>query len=383
MPTISYIQETVDDRYWEAHAPHPPYTPPPPEFPCVHCSRIFATPDERSWHASEAHPLARPTLYIADRAAPSAILVRTPIPATAVSVGSCTSVNVVVDGVPAEDVRPDELGGVVDGRRTAHIVVELENHRAADAADVRAVYTLEIAVPDAEELAQVDRAFVSNLAIDRPSTRDIETFASDVAGLTSARRYAGALADYVHGVLVKEGSDVGGATLPFEAFQAKFARTLAELADHTGRPVAASVVALARHNLNDIGQPAPLGGDPRLDGCLVFLHDAATSGRGRLADMSRSGSAIPLCPIDRDTHLVLGAYESLIVARAANGRFAELDERAEDGSLSGYDRTKLRVLVSFRAIHDGRYSTAVPHLRILAHDPVFGAWAERELEAIA
>ncbi len=383
MPTTSWIQETVDDRYYEAHAPHPPYVPPPREFPCVHCSRVFQSPDERSWHSSEAHPLARPTLYIAERAAPSTLLVRTPISATAVSVGSCTSVKVVVDGVPAEDVGPEQLGGLVDGRRAAHIVVELENRRAADSADVRATYTLKFAVPDPDELAQVDRAFVSTLAVDRPSTREVEAFASEVSGFASARRYAGALADYVHGVLIKEGSDFGGATLPFETFQAKFARALAELADHTDRPVATSVVALARLNLNDVGQSAPFAGDPRLDGCLVFLHDAATHGRGRLADLSRHGSAIALCPIDRDTHLVLGAYESLVVGRAQKGRFTELHERVEDGGLSGYDRTKLRVLVAFRAIHDGLYSTAAPHLRILAHDPVFGAWAERELEAIA
>jgi len=383
MPTVSYIQETVEDRYWEAHAPHPPYVPPPPEFPCVHCSRVFRSPDERSWHASEAHPLARPTLYLGDRAAPSTVLVRTPMPATNVSVGSCTSMRVVVDGAPVEDVRLEKLGTLVADRLAAHVVVELENHRAVDRADVRATYTLEIAIPEAEELAQVDRAFVSTLAIDRPSTRDVETFASEVAGLGSARRYAGALADYVHGVLIKEGPDSGGATLPFEAFQAKFARALAELGDHVERPVAASVVALARLNLNDVGQSAPFAGDPRLDGCLVFLHDAATNGRGRLADMSRDGSAIALCPIDRDTHLVLAAYESLVVDRAAQGRFKELEERAEDGGLSGYDRTKLRVLVAFRAIHDGLYATAVPHLRILAHDPVFGGWAERELEAIA
>src|SRR2546430_653580 len=85
-----------------------------------------------------------------------------------------------------------------------------EGHRAADEADVRATYVLEIDIPDAEDLAQVDRAFVRHLAIDRPSTREVESFASDVEPFVSARSYAGALADYVHGVLVKEGSEFGG-----------------------------------------------------------------------------------------------------------------------------------------------------------------------------
>ena len=132
----------------------------------------------RSWHASEAHPLARPTLYVADHGAPAELIVRAPVSASLFSAESCTAVHVVLDGQNLNDIDPTGLGELIAGRESGHLRIELENHRAADAADVRAMYTVRIAIPDEGELAEVDQAFVRNLAIDRPSTRNVETFAS-------------------------------------------------------------------------------------------------------------------------------------------------------------------------------------------------------------
>ena len=268
MPTTTWIQETVEDRYWESMGEQRPVIPRPPRYTCVVCGEAFDSADARSWHVSEAHPLARPTLYIDEYAAPADLVVRAPVTADLFSAESCTSVHVILDGEGMSEIDSTDLGDLIAGRRSGHLQIELENHRAADSADVRARYTIRIAIPDDSELAEVDQAFVRNLAIDRPSTRDVEAFASEIESFRSARDYAGALADYVHGVLVKEASQHGGATLPFAAFQAKFSRALVELSDHVSRPVAASVVAVARLNLNDLAAPMPRTGDPSLDGCL-------------------------------------------------------------------------------------------------------------------
>jgi hypothetical protein len=92
---------------------------------------------------------------------------------------------------------------------------------------------------------------------------------------------------------------------------------------------------------------------------------------------------VPLCPIDRDTHLVLTAYELLIANGGGGPRVEELDGRADDGTLSPQDRTKLRVLMSIAAIRSGRRRATARHLETLTHDAVFGAWAERELGQFA
>lgn len=384
MPTTTWIQETVEDRYWESQGDYGVVTPPPVTYPCVVCGQEFDSADARSWHASEAHPIARPTLYVADHAAPAELLVRVPVSASLFSAGSCTSVHVLVDAERINDVGPVELGQLIAGRRSGHLQIELENRRAADSADVRARYTIRIAIPDNEELAQVDQAFVRRLAIDQLSTRDVEMFASEIEPFRSARDYAGALADYVHGVLLKEASEHGGTTLPFGAFHTKFSRALSELAEHVSRPVAASVVAVARLNLNDLATPLPHTGDPSLDGCLRTLSEVATvSSQSPVSDRRLGVADVPLCPIDRDTHLVLATHDALAAEGTTDSRLAEVGSRADDPRLSPQDRVKLRTLVAVSALRLGRADLAQPHLEILAHDGVFGHWAELSLEGVA
>jgi hypothetical protein len=306
--------------------------------------------------------------------------VRAPVSASLFSAESCTSVHVVLDGKRIE-VEATALGELIAGRRSGHLQIELENHRAADSADVRARYTLRIAIPVEDDLSGVDQAFVRNLAIDQPSTRDVETFASEIEPFRSARDYAGGLADYVHGVLVKEASEFGGATLPFEAFQTKFSRALAELSDHVDRPVAGSVVALSRLNLNDFVAPLPQTGDPGLDGCLRGLSDVVSLGSlSPVIDDRKGVSEVALCPIDRDTHLIRSAYQALFQDEAADSRVVAFGGRVDDARLSPQDRAKLRTLVAVAALGRGQFDLAQRHLEILVHDSVFGHWAERALE---
>jgi hypothetical protein len=249
---------------------------------------------------------------------------------------------------------------------------------------VRATYALRVAIPSEDELAEVDRAFVRHLAIDRPSTREVEAFAAQVAPLASARSYAGGLADYVHGVLVKEGSDFGGATLPFEAFEAKFTRALVELADHASRPVAASVVAATRLNLNELVSPVPESGDVRFDDCVRTLRGLVASSSNALDRIERAGlAAVALCPIDRDTNTIVAANELLKTVGLDAVRTEELEDRADDASLSPQDRFKLRALIANAFVQAGKPDGARRHLEALSHDGVFGGWATRALEAVA
>lgn len=384
MPTLTWIQETAEDRFYEAQAGGSGGPAPPFVYPCVICGREFDSQDKRSWHATEAHPMNRPTLYLGDRAAPSELVIRTVLEPAELRVESCTAARVAVDGSAFDDVDQGALGSLVAGLRSNHVAIQLENHRAVDEADVRATYAVRVAIPSEDELAEVDRAFVRHLAIDRPSTREVEAFASQVEPLASVRSYAGGLADYVHGVLVKEGSDFGGATLPFEAFEAKFTRALVELADHASRPVAASVVAATRLNLNELVSPVPESGDVRFDGCVRTLRRLVASGSTAVDRGERAGIAtVALCPIDRDTYTIVGAHELLERVGLDAVRTEELEDRADDASLSPQDRSKLRALVANAFVQAGKPESARRHLEVLSHDGVFGEWATGELEAVA
>src|SRR5689334_336760 len=113
MPTTTWIQETVEDRYWESQAGGLPAGPPPRTYPCAVCGEEFVSSDARSWHASEAHPLGRPTLYIADYAAPADLVVRTPVGARLFSAESCTAVHVALDGDPITEIQAADLGALI------------------------------------------------------------------------------------------------------------------------------------------------------------------------------------------------------------------------------------------------------------------------------
>ena len=374
MPTVIWIQEAAEDRFYEGQG----FVLSPPRplvFPCAICGDEFDESDLRSWHVSEAHPLARPMLFVRGVLAPTTVIVRKPLCDRDVTVDNCTSVRAVRDGVIVEGVSPEGIGDLVVSTGAGRWSLELENRRAQDAADVVARYEIEVAIPMPAELEAVDRAFVSRLAVDQPTTRDIESFANDVARLASAREYAGCLADYVQGVLAKEGSGAGGSTLPFDAFQAKFNRALAGLSEHIARPVAAAVVAAARLNLNDLESPVVTSGDPLLDGCSSALQEIATQSLQH-ADWASPEHALgaPLCPIDRDTHYVLAAFARLF-GNESGSRHPQMEERVESGMLSSFDRAKLRALLAASLLRAGALAAARRHLEVLTHDAVFGPWA--------
>ena len=81
----------------------------------------FRSVDKRSWHVNEEHPLARPTLYLRDRAAPTMTNLRAPIRRDEVSMGSCTSITATLDGAVVEELEPGKLGGLLAEQRAGHI----------------------------------------------------------------------------------------------------------------------------------------------------------------------------------------------------------------------------------------------------------------------
>ena len=48
MPTTTWIQETVEDRYWESKGDHGPVIPRRPMFTCVVCDQEFDSADARA-----------------------------------------------------------------------------------------------------------------------------------------------------------------------------------------------------------------------------------------------------------------------------------------------------------------------------------------------
>jgi hypothetical protein len=381
MPTLNWILETAEERFYERGGDEIERSP--SRLPCPMCDIEFADPVALSWHVSDAHPLERPLLLVDGNPAPSSAVYSRPLDPTAILCANTTSIRVTCNGQALADPRPSDLAARLASERQAVFQIELENSRAEDDAKIKASYAISTSVPDPQELEAVDRLFADHLVVENPTLSEIRTFADAAARYSSADRYSDGLAAYVLGVLVKEGDAGGGATLPFDAFQAKMQRALAELAPHRDRPIAQAVCATVQLNVNDVREPIPLAGDPALVGTLTWLQRLAN---GDLATPDPSlldgNSLIPVCPIDRDTHLVLRAYEDLRVRGVApnSTTVREYAARAEDSTLSAFDRTKLHAMLAAHLLVAGDDSGADPHLNALIHDPVFGGWAQSNLD---
>jgi hypothetical protein len=380
MPTLSWILETAEERFYERGGEEA--TSSSVDVACPICGRPFNTVEEVSWHVNEAHPLERPILMMDGAAAPSRLVCSTPFGQDAIAFTNTTTIRASCNGRVLDPSGPEEVAMRLSSEPRAIFQIELENARAEDAANVAASYTVSTAIPDEADLTAVERLFLQHLVVEQPSPADVRTFADAAAPYSSADRYTDGLAQYVYAILAKEGGH--GTSLPFDAFQVKIQQALSELSPHEARPIPQAVCAAARLNINDVRRSHPPSGNRSLDGLLTLLHGiAAGEMRVELPPDTAGEALAPICPIDRDTHLVLRAFDDLY-RRQLNPDDAVLAEyaaRAADATLSAFDRTKLHVMLAFRQLTDGAPETAERHLDELVHDAIFGRWATLRLDA--
>jgi hypothetical protein len=343
------------------------------------CGLKFQGGDALSWHVSTAHPIERPLLILAGAPAPADIRIRSRLePADAV-VANCTSARLSRNGQPEVELAPESLISLISSDTDAEHRIRLFNMRAEDEAKIEARYALRVTIPDSAELTEADELFVRHVAVDKPTMGDIERFAHETRELRSARYYVDALVSYAVGVLIKEGTNESGTSLPFAEFQGKLAYAIAELGLFWDRPVAVAVTACARLNLNDF-IAAPGSRISVLDECHAFFARLKEESLIRFSTATDlAPGSLPLCPVDRDTHLVLQSFAALSRDADPAVRTA-VEDRAVDGTLSSFDRTKLTALAAAHRIVGGDERGAVPLLRLLAHDPSFGAWSQDYLD---
>ena len=223
----------------------------------------------------------RCSLLVAQLSPPAPFYSVQPDPAM-IAFANTTTIRATCNGRAINAAAPEDLAARLGSERRAVFQIELENNRAQDQAKVAASYTILTAVPEEADLAAVDRLFAQHLAVDAPTVSDVRVFADAAGRYSSADRYTNGLAEYVLAILAKEGQRSCGATLPFEAFQMKMQRALAELVPHQARPFPQAVCATARLNINDVRRGYPTIGNPTLDGILRLLTGSGTTSRSAI-----------------------------------------------------------------------------------------------------
>jgi hypothetical protein len=384
MPTVGWIYEDSVERFLADTTQVPgPLGPPKPSFRCPFCVGSFKTPIELGEHLGDAHTGARP-IFIYNGAEPkSQDTMRTLARARDLAFLNCTSVFLGVNGAAPKLCNVGEAAAALR-RSSGRVRVSLENQFERGAAPIRQSYDLEFRVPSADELQLADRNFISSLAREDPRVADVDDFLQR-AKYGGASEYANALADYVLGVLLKDGDPASGVRPSTRDYRPKLNNALRVLQSFD-RPLARLICAFISFSSNGFPHATVPTGYPELDRASALLNRLAAPGVQTKLPTSpesngRSGSRIAVCPVDNGTTGVLRRATQALDAV----RWTSLDEdefRAEASlpALDPLDRVKLYVLWAYGAIRLGKPASAVEPLRELVGDHCFGRWAEAALE---
>ena len=211
---------------------------------------------------------------------------------------------------------------------------------------------------------------MTRLARDDVTVSDVRRFDEAISVGPAAREYASALADYVYGMLAKDGG--GHTTLPFAAFPDKLKRSVGILGAFE-RPLATAVGNCIRFNLNDFRSAWRPCGVQALDHAFWIFRQLAFGATpdGEVPSLRKNGIEHPLCPVDSMTQSIL----SLIDAPAPLTALRDMTSRQD---LSGADRVKVYVLLATQVVNTKSEDVAACRA-VLEYDPVFGDWANKFL----
>src|SRR4051794_26958396 len=96
MPTLNYILETVEDRFYERGEE---VVRPPKTHACPLCDAVLPEAIDLSWHLNEVHPLDRPVLLLRGAAASRDSVIRRSLDPGDIELVNTTHVEVHENGV--------------------------------------------------------------------------------------------------------------------------------------------------------------------------------------------------------------------------------------------------------------------------------------------
>jgi len=382
MPTVGWIQETAIDRYWERGGLGDLYPPTPKIHYCPYCTRQFESTGDLATHISVDHPIERPLLFIRNKVAYSEQTIRSPISKDDIALTHVNKISVSKDGGELKEWSPGKLKNNLSSNNDGHYSITLLNSDPDNERRVEAHYVIRIKIAELSELDAVDEQFIRTLAIDDVRMSDVRRFSDTCAKFHGAEEYASVLAVYVMGVLIKDQNENTGVSRPWSEFKNKMQQAFETLCDFD-RPVARAVCASIKLNLNDFKNPPVQSGAMLLDMANEFFTRVA-GGIGKsfpATDYMNPGKReLPACPIDRDSYDLLLFLRKIEGGNVDRSMIEELSVSTSSKTLSDYDLSKLRVLTALAAIQTENHPIARTMLEALVNDPVFGNWAELQLE---
>jgi hypothetical protein len=343
---------------------------------------MFVDAAELSTHLGVDHPVKLPILRIGRLVGLNAYTVREMEMLKEVEVYSATECRLSTNGGPAKIFPPKQLGKQLLAFGNAQHRLWLSNDREIDGRQAESELEIRVVISDGEILKQTDHLFLKELAIDRPTMADVDRFLRTAPQDAPAMEYTGALADYVVGILIKEQDRSAGTVASFDTFKDKLGSARRVLADFNS-PLSRAVLAAINFNVNHFTLASPTSVE-LLHPAHRFYASFSVSGvmPGAIEKADSKWAALPACPIDKATNVILNALARFPHIPGYEELKAELPG-LENTPLSEYDLVKISTLKAGAAVLLGKKEAALYHLRCIEHDYHFGAWATTQLENLS
>jgi hypothetical protein len=287
---------------------------------------------------------------------------------------------------PKQAISAMELPKLLSSQTDALIDLELVNQFDAAAQPIPATYRIVFNIPEKRSLGAVDRAFQRHLAIEPLDFMAVDRFLNDRACTGLGRDYAGALADYVRGLLTKDRPHHLNVTTAFAHHRALYNQSLDRLQPYR-RPLSDLVCAVIRFAQNNFSAPS-ITGFPPLDGAASFFTACVCDdGNGATdptigAELSQTVDPqhrVAICPLDDGVSRVLDLWERLQERRHWTQTLEDECRQASNAAtLDAPDKEKVLALWALAALRTS--ADATEPLSRLAPTFPFGPWASSERE---
>ena len=265
---------------------------------CPQCHAEFPSEAELDDHLTTEHPVLQPHVLLGRTQVQAHWVIRQPVDTSALQIMNATEVWLSTNGDPLRSTSSEAFRQSLAQTRDAVLELHLHNRGASQRYDIR------IQIPEEAELQRIEDEFRVHLARTDVTVTDVRRFDEALSVEAGAREYGSALADYVYGVLAKDGA--GQTTLPFAAFPDKLKRSLAIVRGFE-RPLALAVASCIRFNLNDFRSAWRPCGVQMLDRAFWIYRERAlerTPGPTRRSPL-QTEPEVPLCPVDTVTQTIL------------------------------------------------------------------------------
>lgn len=322
--------------------------------------------DPRTPVVTPAFPLESPEILLRGIPLPKSHTLRSFISAGDIRiVGDCRCCKVREDGaIEWKDLDPGQFSAKLsqqssrNGNKLWEILLQPEGTKMASPS-----YKIDFCIPESGAQEEIDRQFVSILAIDNITHKVIESFDAYVQQMdASAHEYGKGLCNYALGVLIKEGKET--AFVPKAEYKGKM-QAADKVLQYYDRPTAKKVRDAICFIFNGFD----------VDVSLPHVSHKPFS-----SSFSSSELGLPLDTVSR--HL-LAAFTFLNqeVAAPIDDTHLEMLRSFLEGA-DEYDKMKIHFVLAAGLIRLGLYADSRLHLQTIQHHPAFQKWVRKQLHKV-